>query len=195
MAITIERNETTPGSTSKVPSTIWGGPFILGLLIAVLGIVSLGATLVTSLVTAVFFGAMLTVAGVSEIVAAFRVRKGGGPFLLYLLGGVLSAVVGLFILVYPKAGLAALTLLLAGYFFASGLFHAITSVVDRYPRWGWDLFYGAVSIFLGIVVMAEWPISAVWLVGTMVGIGILFRGVALMAGSLTLRRAMRQVTT
>lgn len=195
MAITIERNETTPtGSTPRATSTLWGGPFILGLLLAVLGIVSLGASFITSLVSAIFFGAMLTIAGISEIVAAFRVRKSGGPFVLYLLGGVLSAVVGLFILVYPKAGLAALTLMLAGYFFASGLFHAITSIVDRYPRWGWDLFYGAVSIFLGIVVMAEWPISAIWLVGTMVGIGILFRGIALMAGSLTLRRAMRQVT-
>jgi uncharacterized membrane protein HdeD (DUF308 family) len=84
--------------------------------------------------------------------------------------------------------------MLAGYFFASGLFHAITSVMDRYARWGWDFVYGAISLFLGVVVMSEWPVSAVWLVGTLVGLGILFRGVALMAGSLTLRRALRDVT-
>jgi uncharacterized membrane protein HdeD (DUF308 family) len=196
MPITINRNrDTIPGNEPRVTSTLWGGPFVLGLLLTVLGVVALGAAFLTSLVTAIFFGAMLAVAGIMEVVSAFRVRRSGGPFALYLLGGVLSAVVGLFILVYPKAGLAALTLLLAGYFFASGLFHAITSVVDRYPRWGWDFFYGAVSVFLGAVVMAEWPISAVWLVGTMVGISILFRGVSLMAGSLTLRRAMREVTT
>ena len=195
MAITIERNqETVPGRDPRISSSLWGGPFLLGLLLTVLGVVALGTSFVTSLVTAIFFGAMLAVAGVMEIVSAFRVRKSGGPFVLYLLGGVLSTVVGLFILVYPKAGLAALTLMLAGYFFASGLFHAITSLVDRYPRWGWDFFYGAVSVFLGIIVMAQWPISAVWLVGTMVGLGILFRGVSLMAGSLTLRRAIRQVT-
>ncbi|WP_163996467.1 HdeD family acid-resistance protein [Pyxidicoccus caerfyrddinensis] len=195
MAITIQhKQETAPDDRPKVNSTLWGGPFILGLLLTALGIVALGTAFLTSLVTAIFFGAMLAIEGVAEIVSAFRVRKSGGPFVLYLLGGVLSIVVGLFVLVYPGAGLAALTLLLAGYFFASGLFHAITSLVDRYPRWGWDFFYGAVSVFLGIAVMSQWPISAVWLVGTMVGIGILVRGIALMAGSLTLRRTLRQVT-
>ncbi|MBZ4422070.1 HdeD family acid-resistance protein [Myxococcus sp. RHSTA-1-4] len=195
MAISIERNrEPVTGGPSRVTSAAWGGLFVLGILVTLLGIVALGAAYLTSLVSAIFFGAMLTMMGIAEIVAAFRVRGSGGPFWLYLLGGILSTVVGLFVLVYPAAGLAALTLLLAGYFFASGLFHAITSLVDRYPRWGWDFLYGAVSIFLGVVVMSQWPISAVWLVGTMVGIGILFRGVSLIAGSLTLRRAMRAVT-
>jgi uncharacterized membrane protein HdeD (DUF308 family) len=195
MAINIERNpEPATGDTPRVTSAVWGGLFVLGLLMAVLGIVALGAAYFASLVTAIYFGAMLTVMGIAEVVAAFRVRRSGGPFWLYLLSGILSTVVGLFVLVYPAAGLAALTLVLAGYFFASGLFHAVTSIMDRYPRWGWDLAYGAISIFLGVIVMAQWPISAVWLVGTLVGIGILFRGVTLMAGSLTLRRALREVT-
>ncbi|NMO20423.1 HdeD family acid-resistance protein [Pyxidicoccus fallax] len=194
MAIDIQRNrEPVAGDTPRVTSAVWGGLFILGLLMTVLGIVALGTAFLASLVSAIFFGAMLAVMGISEIVAGFRVRKSGGPFWLYLLGGILSTVVGLFVLVYPAAGLAALTLMLAGYFFASGLFHAITSVVDRYPRWGWDFAYGAISIFLGVVVMAQWPVSAVWLVGTLVGIGILFRGLALMAGSLSVRRALREI--
>ncbi|WP_164020144.1 HdeD family acid-resistance protein [Pyxidicoccus trucidator] len=195
MPISIESNqETRPGNSPRVTSTVWGGLFIIGLLMTVLGIVALGTAFLTSLVTAIFFGALLAIAGIAEIVSAVRVRKSGGPFWLYLLSGILSTVVGMFVLVYPRAGLAALTLMLAGYFFASGLFHAITSVMDRYARWGWDFVYGAISIFLGVVVMSEWPVSAVWLVGTLVGLGILFRGVALMAGSLTLRRALRDVT-
>ncbi len=193
MAFTDERKPEVlnPAVSPRVNSAAWGGPFILGLLTMLLGIVALGAAFFTSLVSAILFGALLGGAGVMEIISAFRERKSGGPFWLYLLGGILSVVVGLFILVYPAAGLGAMTLLLAGYFFASGLFHAITSVMDRYPRWGWDFFYGAVSIFLGILVMRQWPISAVWLVGTLVGIGIFFRGVALMAGALTVRRVLR----
>ncbi|MFP2927342.1 HdeD family acid-resistance protein [Pyxidicoccus sp. 3LG] len=202
MAITIEQKPesgpsevTGPGGRPKATSAVWGGPFILGLLMTVLGIVALGASFLTSLVTVFLFGALLAGAGIAEIISAFRVRKSGGPFWLYMLSGVLSTVVGLFVLMYPAAGLGALTLLLAGYFFASGLFHAITSVMDRYPQWGWDLFYGAVSIFLGVVVMMEWPISAVWLVGTLVGIGIIMRGVALMASALAIRQTLRAVTT
>ncbi|MCE9671108.1 HdeD family acid-resistance protein [Myxococcus stipitatus] len=177
---------------SRATSAAWGGLFVLGLLIVLLGIVALGASFLTSLVTAIFFGALLAVMGIAEIVSAVRMRKGGGPFWLYLLSGVLSTVVGLLVLVYPAAGLGAMTILLAGYFFASGLFHVVTSVMDRYPRWGWDCLYGAISLLLGVIVMAQWPISAVWLVGTLVGIAILMRGIALMAGSLDMRRALRQ---
>lgn len=195
MAVEVEaRGEAVPGGGPRRSSAVWGGPFVLGLLMAVLGVAALGAAFLTSLVTVLFYGAMLVGMGIAEVAAAFRVRRTGGPFGLYLLGGVLSVVVGLFALLFPAAGLGALTLLLAGYFFASGLFHAITSVMDRYERWGWDFLYGAISVFLGVVVMARWPVSAAWLVGTLVGIGILSRGLALMAGSLVVRRTLRQVT-
>ncbi|MFP2956568.1 HdeD family acid-resistance protein [Myxococcus sp. 1LA] len=192
MAFTDERRPEilTPETRPRVNSAAWGGPFVMGLLMTLLGIVALGAAVFTSMVSVILFGAMLAGAGIVEVISAFRTRKEGGPFWLYLLSGILSVVVGLFVLVYPAAGLGALTLLLAGYFFASGLFHAITSVVDRYPQWGWDFFYGAVSVVLGIMVMRQWPISAVWLVGTLVGIGIFFRGVALMAGAFAVRKVL-----
>ncbi|NTX06727.1 HdeD family acid-resistance protein [Myxococcus sp. CA051A] len=189
------KREPATGDRSKAASAAWGPPFVLGLLMAVLGFVALGASFLTSLVSVILFGALLAGTGIAEIVSSFRVRKAGGPFWLYLLSGVLSTVVGFFVLVYPAAGLGALTLLLAGYFFASGLFHVVTSLMDRYPQWGWDCAYGAISIALGVIVMAQWPVSAVWLVGTLVGISILMRGIALMAGSLELRRGLRRIAT
>lgn len=188
------RRDPISGEGGRAASAAWGPPFVLGLLMAILGLVALGASFITSLVSVILFGALLAGTGIAEIVSAFRVRKAGGPFWLYLLNGVLSTVVGIFVLMNPAAGLGALTLLLAGYFFASGLFHVVTSLMDRYPRWGWDFAYGAISIALGVIVMAQWPISAVWLVGTLVGISILMRGIALMAGSLEARRAIRGVS-
>ncbi|MCY1033097.1 HdeD family acid-resistance protein [Corallococcus sp. BB11-1] len=184
------RPERPPRSTS----TLWGAPFLLGMLTAVAGFVLLGATFFTSVVTIYFVGLMLVIGGIAEIVAAVRMRsEGGGPFWSFMLGGVLTTVVGVLTVMFPGAGLASLTLLLAGYFFASGLFHAITSVMDRYAQWGWDLAYGLISIFLGISVMARWPTSSVWLVGTLVGVAVLFRGISMMSGSLALRRGIRRV--
>ncbi|AGC45500.1 hypothetical protein MYSTI_04202 [Myxococcus stipitatus DSM 14675] len=189
------KREPATGDGGRMASAAWGPPFILGLLTAILGLVALGASFLTSMVSIILFGALLAGSGIAEIISAFRVRKSGGPFWLYLLGGVLSTVVGVFVLAYPAAGLGALTLLLAGYFFASGLFHVVTSLMDRYAQWGWDFAYGAISILLGITIMSQWPISAVWLVGTLVGISILMRGIALMAGSLELRRAVRSFSS
>jgi uncharacterized membrane protein HdeD (DUF308 family) len=171
-------------------SAVWGGPFIVGLLITFLGALALFSTVVAGLISVFLYGAVLAVVGIAEIVHGIRTRK-TGPFLLFLLGGLLTLVVGMILLVRPGVGLAAITLLLAGYFFANGLFRGITSVVDRYQGWGWDVLYGVTAVVLGIVVLTQWPLSALWLVGLMVGIELLFRGFSLMAGALALRQGLR----
>lgn len=176
-------------------SAAWGGPFVLGLLLFILGIIAVYEAAASSVVSVLLYGSLLVVGGVVEFIQAFRVRKVGGPFLLYFLGGILTAVVGLLVLSNPGAGLAALTLLIAGYFFVSGLFHAITSVMDRYPGWGGDLFYGLCAVLAGIIIMAQFPVSAFWVVGTFVGAVIIARGAALMAASLMVRRGLRALTT
>ncbi len=169
----------------------WGGPFVMGLLLTLLGIVALGAVVLTSFVSVIFYGSMLMVAGVFEIIHAFRVRK-TGPFLMFLLGGILSLVVGVMVLAQPGVGLVALTLLLAGYFFASGLFRGVTSIVDRYANWGWDFAYGVVSVLLGAIIFAQMPASTLWALGLVVGVEILSRGISIMAGALAVRGAMRR---
>jgi uncharacterized membrane protein HdeD (DUF308 family) len=162
----------------------------MGLAITVLGLVALVAATATSVATALLFGAILAVSGILEIGAAFRFRK-TGRFLSYFLGGILSLVVGGLLLFRPLVGLAAITLLLAGFFLASGLFRGITSLLDRYGGWGWDLFYGVVAVFLGVTIFSSWPVSALWVVGVVVGAEIVTRGIAVMAGSLQLRRVLR----
>ena len=171
-------------------SARWGGAFIFGLLMMVIGILALAATVWTGVASIIFLGVMIAASGVAEIAHALRVRKTGAP-VQYLLGGILSLVVGVLIAARPGAGLVAATLLLIGYFFVSGLFRTITSLFDRYAQWGFDLAYGLGSIALGVILVANWPTSALWLVGTLVGLEIIFRGAALMAASLTVRRLMR----
>jgi uncharacterized membrane protein HdeD (DUF308 family) len=191
MAIDPMSSDTQRPSGSRMGSSVWGGPFVVGLLITLLGCLALASVGITSLLSVIFYGSLLTVMGIAEIVYAFRVRK-TGPFLLFLLGGVLSVVVGVLVLAWPAAGMAAMTLLLAGYFFATGLFRAITSLMDRYPRWGWDCADGIICVALGIIIMAQWPLSTLWAVGIVVGVGIISRGIALMASSLAVRSVVRE---
>lgn len=129
-AMPIPDSDTGSSPGSRVAAGLWGGPFVMGLLLALLGVVALGAVVLTSLLSIIFYGAVLVVAGAFELVHAFRIR-GTGPFWMFLLGGVLFIVVGLMLLARPDVGLLAATLLLAGYFFASGLFRGITSLADR----------------------------------------------------------------
>ena len=102
-------------------------------------------------------------------------------------------VVGGLLVWQPIAGLAAVGALIGAYYLASGLFHAITAVIDRYEHWGWDLVYGALATLLGVYVLATWPISSLWLVGTLVGIELVLRGIAWIGAGVTLRRTRDRV--
>jgi uncharacterized membrane protein HdeD (DUF308 family) len=187
---------TTPSSIDPSPdsrplASLWGGPLVMGLILALLGAVALGAVVLTSVLSVLFYGSMLVVAGAVEIVHAFRIRK-TGSFWMFLLGGVLSIVVGAMMMARPGAGLLAMTLLLAGYFFASGLFRGITSVVGRYEGWGWELAYGIVSVGLGAIIFGQFPVSSLWALGIVVGVEILSRGISLLAAAIAVRGVLRQ---
>lgn len=166
---------------------LWGIPMTIGILLIIVGLFALSAAILTTFVSAIYLGVLLLVVGVLEIIGAFRSRRTGGRFLVYLLGGVLSLVVGGLFLYWPAASVASLTILIAGFLFASGLFRGITSIADRYPRWGWDLAYGIVAIVLGLYILGQFPLSALWVLGTIVGVEIIARGIALVAAAWMLR--------
>ncbi|MBS1124793.1 MAG: hypothetical protein H6Q90_7021 [Deltaproteobacteria bacterium] len=175
------RSQRSPGHTRG-----WGVPMAIGIVLMLGGTFALFASVLTSIVSVLYIGVMLLVVGVLEVISAFRVRH-TGPFPVDVLAGLLAIVVGGLFLYRPLASLASLTLLIAGYMFASGLFRGITSIVSRQPRWGWDLVYAIVAVALGVYVAASWPFSSFWLLGTVVAVEIIARGFTLVAASWVLR--------
>ncbi len=181
-------SEVTNRPIDRLGSATWGGLFVTGLLVAAVGVIALLAYVTSGLASVILLGALLIGAGIVEMVYAFRVGREDRALLL--LSGLLSIVVGVLFLIRPHAGMAALTFLLAGYFFVGGLFRLVTSIGERYPHWGWDFFYGLTAIALGVIVVAEWPFSAMWLVGTLVGVELIVRGVAMMGAGVGLRTVL-----
>jgi len=178
------------GHLSRSESAGWGGAFLLGILWTVLGVLCVGSTALASLAAVFYVGALLAIAGVLGIGFGFR---GGGAGVVLL--GVMSLVVGILLFIHPGTGMTALTLLLIGYFLVAGTFRAITSLIDRYEGWGWDFTYGLCAIAIGIIAARAWPISTFWLLGILVGAELITRGLALMAGAVTARHAVRTLRT
>lgn len=167
-------------------SHLWGALMTVGILLVLGGTFALLAAVLTSMVTVVFIGVLLVIAGILEVVSAFQASH-RRRFLVYVLAGVLAIVVGALLLFHPLVGLASLALLIAGYLFASGLFRGITAIGDRYPHWGWDLAYGIAALGLGFYITASWPVSAFWVLGTVVAAEIIVRGISLIAASRVVR--------
>jgi len=56
------------------------------------------------------------------------------------------------------------------------------------PGSGWILFDGIVTLILGILVWRQWPSSSLWVIGTLVGISMIFTGMTRLMLSLAARR-------
>src|ERR1700757_4208478 len=98
--------------------------------------------------------------GIVALVHAFRTMTWGG-FLLSLLSALFRGFTGYLLIRYPLAGAASLTLILASFLIVGGLFRAIGAGMLKFPRWGWSVFSGIVSLGLGIMLLAQMPVSSV----------------------------------
>jgi uncharacterized membrane protein HdeD (DUF308 family) len=170
-------------------SALNGSSSITGVVLLLLGILALVFADVVSFISIVAFAAILVVSGVAELIHALRTRGSDRDrFFLAFLSGLLTIAVGAVLIVRPRVGVAGMGLLIAAWLIATGIFRGVTAALDRYRYWGWDLGYGAVSVVLGVWVAARLPASAMWLLGTVIAIELMARGVAMIASSFALRR-------
>jgi uncharacterized membrane protein HdeD (DUF308 family) len=139
---------------------------------------------------ALVVGWLLIFSGGAHVVFAWHTRPAGG-FIWELLVGILYAGVGIYTLIHPVAGLASLTLLLAFYLFAEAVLELVLWIRLR-PMSGspWLLVDGIVTLILAVLIWRTWPSSTEWVIGTLVGISMLFSGASRLAVSLAARRVL-----
>jgi uncharacterized membrane protein HdeD (DUF308 family) len=126
--------------------------------------------------------------GVAQLVYAFRAHT-GGRMILEILLGLLYIVAGVFILLHPGGGLLALTLVIACFLLVYGVFALVLAFQLRpHSGWGWVLFDAIVTILLGVLIWAHWPMNSEWVVGTLVGISFIASGVSRLMLSLAVQK-------
>jgi len=148
----------------------------LGILMIIVGFVAIGTPLMATLAMNIFIGWMLVFIGAAEVVHAFS-SQGWGGFLWELLIGALTTFAGLFMVFYPLRGAVTLTLVLAIWLIVSGVMRIILGFGLRpAPGSGLVIFGGVMALLLGVIVYSEWPASSAWVIGTLVGIHLIFDG-------------------
>jgi uncharacterized membrane protein HdeD (DUF308 family) len=165
----------------------WGWILALGIALIVLGMIAIGDVVLFTVVSVVFIGWMLVFQGVIEAVQAFRHRRGTYLF-FHVVSAVLSVVVGILLLSNPTAGAVVLTLVLSIYFIVGGLFRIIAAGATRIHSWGWMVLNGVITLALGILVLAHWPSSAMWVLGLFIGIDFIVGGWSRVMLALAARR-------
>lgn len=90
---------------------------------------------------------------------------------------ILTLAAGLFLLINPDKGAKALTLILIIYFLAAGVVRLAAAFAQRgIPGAGWLGLSGGLSLVIGLIFLADYPSSADWAIGLLVGIDLIFGG-------------------
>lgn len=171
----------------------WLRFLILGIFLVIAGTAALAAPLAATLGVTLVVGWLLLIVGVAQLVHAFAVRGWRGT-LTSALGGVLALLVGFLMTLNPGAGTATLTLLVTAFLLVGGLFKLISAFRVR-PAFGWLwlLAGGVLSMLLGLLIVAQWPGSAAWVIGLFVGVDLIFTGWTLVMLALLARRDRREL--
>jgi uncharacterized membrane protein HdeD (DUF308 family) len=160
----------------------------LGVVYLIAGFIALGSVAMATVASVFFVGIMMILAGVVEIVNAFQV-KSWGKFVLWLLLGVLYVVAGFAAFENPLFAAAILTLVLGFALIVSGIMRIVLAFgMKEGMPWMWIVLSGVITVLLGGIILAHWPVSSVYVLGLFLGIDLVFAGVGWIALGLGLRR-------
>jgi uncharacterized membrane protein HdeD (DUF308 family) len=178
----------TPFSALTPKSIGWS--IALSVLLILAGLFAILIPPLSGLAVTLIYAWAMILSGITHFVFAFKTHTTGGV-LWELLVGAVYLFTGVYLLLHPLSALIALTLILAVYLFFEGIVETILSFQLR-PRHGanWLLVDGIVTLILAIMIWRSWPASTVWVIGTLVGISMIFSGFSRLMLSLAAKRAL-----
>lgn len=169
----------------------WVSFLLLGLALTLMGVLAIALPVVSSLATSLTVGLLLAVGGVTHAVQAFWTRDWQG-FLWNLALGIIQIVGGALIYMQPFAGAVAITMLVAVVLLVQGATQsALAFRVRPHDGWGWLLLSGLVAILVGVLLATHLPAASLSTPGIMVGIALIFSGMAYLAIALAARRIVK----
>lgn len=163
------------GSSDHIRSNS-GWFLFLGILFIIGGIFAIVSPFIATLFVTTFIGAALAIVGIMQVIQAWQMRSWGG-FLWQLLIGLALLAGGVAIWWNPFVGALTLTLFVGAMFVAKGVFQLILGLQMRpHTGSGWVITSGVIALVAGVLIYLQWPFSALYLLGTLAGISLIFSG-------------------
>ena len=154
----------------------WGWFVALGLLAMAFGAVALVLDVHATITTVYIIAVFMIVAGGTEIMIGVGSRT-WGRFFLMVLAGVLYIVGGSFALAQPIKAAIVLTLMLGAALLTAGLVRIYIGTHMHSHARTLVIVGGAVTSLVGLLIVLGWPNNSYAILGTLLGIDLLFTGV------------------
>ena len=167
----------------------WGWIVALGVVYLVAEIIALGSVFAATVASVFVVGIMMVIAGVAEVVNAFQIKT-WGQFIFWLILGILYIVAGFIAWDNPLLTAVWLTLFLGAALVASGIMRIFLAFnMQHGSPWMWVAASGLITLVLGLIILAHWPVSAVYTLGIFLGVDLVFAGASWIGLGLGLRNA------
>ena len=165
----------------------------LGVVEVIIGIMAMAAPAIAGGAVAVMIGVLLIFGGFTRLIGAFMADSFGAGALTFI-WGLMMAGAGFYFMASPGLGMATLTLVIATVFFLDGILRVIMSFkMKPVGGWGWMLFGGIITLVAAIMIWRQFPLSGIWLVGTLLGINLLFSGITTISVASAAKRAVSEI--
>jgi uncharacterized membrane protein HdeD (DUF308 family) len=152
---------------------------IQGLVLVAAGVLAIIYPVLSSAAVIILLGWLLIISGVAQGISLLGARH-VPHYWLQLISVILALLIGFLFLRDPAQGLLTVTLLLIVFFMIEGISKIVFALTIRpFPNWGWVLTSGLIGILLSLVLWASLPVTALWLVGLLLGIQLISIGGAL----------------
>jgi uncharacterized membrane protein HdeD (DUF308 family) len=169
----------------------WALFLIEGIVLVILGIAAILLPVIATITFTILIGWLFLISGVVGLITTFWMRDRVPGFWWSLLSAIIAIAAGIVLLIWPISGSLSLTLLLTAFFIVEGVASIMYAIEHRNQlsgRWGWMLLSGIVDLILAAIIIAGLPGTALWALGLLVGINMLFGGTAMIGMALAARR-------
>jgi uncharacterized membrane protein HdeD (DUF308 family) len=167
----------------------WKAFLVEGILLVLLGLAAIIVPQLASLAVTIFLGWLFLISGIAGLVLTFWTRQMPG-FWWSLVSAALAIAAGIILLARPVQGTLTLTIVVGAYCLAEGIatiMYALEHRRELSQRWSWLLVAGLMDILIAIIIVAGLPGSALWAIGLLVGINLMFGGASLIGMALAAR--------
>jgi uncharacterized membrane protein HdeD (DUF308 family) len=170
---------------------LWKTTLLSGVLAVILGILVLAWPAITIFVAAIFFGAYLLVAGISQVVFAFSLHVSAGGRVLLFISGAAALILAVLCFRSLQESILLLAIWIGVGFIFRGVATAVSAVSDpTLPGRAWEIFLGVITLIAGIVMLAS-PFQSLATLTLVVGIWLIVIGVFEVVSAFGIRSASK----
>lgn len=163
----------------------------LGILFVILGCIGLGMVVSLTIASIVFIGVLFIVAGIVQVIDVFK-SKGWKVLAWHALVAFFYLVGGALIIYDPVLASTMITALIAWVLIVIGVTRVAMAISLRETAgWGFLLFAGLAAVVLGILILMQWPISALWVIGLFISIELIMNGWSYIFLAFSMRKALQ----